>query len=159
MDDATIQRLNRINNDFYAATADRFDLLRRGSWPGWMPLLAYLPEKLRVLDVGCGNGRFGAFLASRREVSYHGIDNNPRLLERAQTTLTAIDATLEQRDVVENPPDSGAYDLVALFGVLHHVPGSQLRLDLMHRLGRLVGPGALLAFACWRLYEFGRFRE
>ncbi len=159
MDDTTIRRLNRLNQDFYSATADRFDLLRRGSWPGWMPLLPYLPQKVRVLDVGCGNGRFGLFLARQRDVTYHGIDNNPRLLERAQTILAGIEATLELRDVVENPPDSGVYDLVALFGMLHHVPGSQRRLDLMRRLASLVAPGGLLAFACWRFYEYERFRE
>jgi len=159
MDDETIRRLNRINQDFYTATADRFDLLRRGSWPGWKPLLQYLPQKINVLDVGCGNGRFGAFLARQRELTYHGIDNNLRLLDHARTTLSGTDATLELRDIIENPPEDGQYDLVAAFGLLHHVPGKQQRLHLMQRLAALVVPGGVLACACWRFYEYERFRE
>jgi SAM-dependent methyltransferase len=66
---------------------------------------------------------------------------------------------LELRDVVENPPDHGKYDLVALFGVLHHVPGSQQRREFMRTLAQRVAPGGYLAFAAWRFYDFARFRE
>jgi tRNA (uracil-5-)-methyltransferase TRM9 len=116
-----------------------------------------------VLDVGCGNGRFGAFLAQNMAVpiAYHGLDNNPALLERARETLAPLSnltLQLDMRDIVELPPDEGAYDLVALFGVLHHVPGAEQRQMLLRALAERVDSGGLLAFACWRFYEYERFR-
>lgn len=71
MDDATIRRLNAINREFYRITAEVFDQTRGQPWPGWEQVLAYIgadaqkrvPTMLLVLDVGCGNGRFGVFLA------------------------------------------------------------------------------------------------
>jgi 2-polyprenyl-3-methyl-5-hydroxy-6-metoxy-1,4-benzoquinol methylase len=60
--------------------------------------------------------------------------------------------------VVLHPPDAGRYDLVALFGVIHHVPGFQTRLDLLRALGERVAPGGMLALACWRFYDYARFR-
>mgnify|MGYP000004235310 CR=1 FL=1 len=80
MDDATIAQLNALNRDFYRVAGEDFDRTRGKPWPGWARLLPYLrldtvPDShegfqsntptgatLSVLDVGCGNGRFGAFL-------------------------------------------------------------------------------------------------
>ena len=158
MDQAAIARLNAINREFYRVTAHEFDQTRGQPWPGWERLLNNLTVPLTVLDVGCGNGRFGVFLNERlHSITYHGVDSNSTLLDRARKFLP--DARLELRDIVDDPPDSGAYDLVALFGVMHHIPGAQQRQTFMRQLGERVKPGGLLAFACWRFYEFERFRQ
>ncbi len=163
MDDATIRRLNEINQEFYRVTAGSFDQSRQHAWPGWEPLLDYLKAPLSVLDVGCGNGRFGRFLAEKlgAGVRYHGMDSSPALLERARQALAPVlpDFRLEERDIVENPPDRGQYDLIGLFGVIHHIPGFDRRQALMRGLAARVAPGGLLAFACWRFYEYERFRR
>jgi tRNA (uracil-5-)-methyltransferase TRM9 len=183
MDAATITRLNQINRDFYRITADEFDQTRGEAWPGWEHLFPYLNAPLSVLDIGCGNGRFGVFLARNFThntdgfppplyavgrgsgggdyIFYHGIDSNAALLGHARAALEnlpGINVTLEERDIVENPPDAGNYDLVVLFGVLHHIPGAAERLTFMRWLAQQVKPGGLLAFACWRFYEYERFR-
>lgn len=165
MNAETIHRLNQINRDFYRVTAGEFDQTRGKAWPGWEKLLEHVnaPESLSVLDVGCGNGRFAVFLAERlgAKLIYHGQDNNAALLDYARAALDAapnLTATLEMRDVVENPPDSGAYDLVVAFGLLHHIPGAQRRRDFVRALAERVAPGGLLAFACWRFYDYERFR-
>ncbi len=163
MDQTTIRRLNQINREFYQVTAESFDQSRRHPWPGWEVLRGYLTSPLSVLDVGCGNGRFGVFLANTLGpgVRYRGIDNNPTLLQRSRKALTGVlpDFSLEERDIVDNPPERGEYGLVALFGVLHHVPGADRRQDMMRALATRVAPGGLLAFACWRFYEYERFRR
>lgn len=175
MDEDTIKRLNTINRIFYQTTADEFDQTRGTAWPGWLRLLEYMPEKgqiaslslqespLRVLDVGCGNGRFGVFLAEQnKRIAYTGVDNNATLLNHAQQALTNLpnlaDVVLEERDVVENPLTTGEYDLVVCFGVLHHIPGAARRLQFMREIAARVAPNGILAFACWRFYEYERFR-
>jgi SAM-dependent methyltransferase len=202
MNAAIIAQLNALNRDFYRVAGEDFDRTRGKPWPGWARLLPYLrldtvpdsPGGLpsntptsatrSVLDVGCGNGRFGAFLievltphsplsegeGKTMTIRYHGLDSDPALLAKARVKLTSagakrasplpvrVDVRLEQRDIVENPPDAGAYDLVALFGVLHHIPGSATRLALLRALAERVAPGGLLAFSCWRFYEDGRLR-
>ncbi len=170
MNPVAIQALNAINRAFYHVTAAEFDRTRGSAWAGWEPLLAHLPTvspsvPLRTLDVGCGNGRFGLFLAQRLAqptLDYHGMDNNPVLLNRAQTALTGlpgVSARLELHDVVEHPPTCGDYELVVAFGLLHHIPGAANRQVLVRALAARTAPGGLLAFACWQFYEFARFRE
>ena len=53
----------------------------------------------------------------------------------------------------------GQFDLVALFGVLHHIPGADRRLDLLRALGERVAPGGLLVFTEWLFYDDPRLRE
>lgn len=161
MDQNTIRHLNQINRDFYQTSAASFDETRRTPWPGWLHLLPYLQAPTSVLDVGCGNGRLGVFLAKHcQPLVYHGVDNNQPLLDRAREALAEMEhVTLEERDIVENPPDSGAYDLVTLFGVIHHIPGSARRQALLSQLAQHVKPGGILAFACWRFWENERFRQ
>lgn len=161
MDEQTIRWLNAINRNFYETVADDFDATRGEPWLGWERLLPLLGTPLSVLDVGCGNGRFGVFLEAHlgKDFRYHGMDNNPMLLDRAHKALASIDAQLEERDIVDQPPETGAYNLVALFGVLHHIPGTERRLALVKTLSERVAPHGLLVFTCWRFYEYPRFQE
>ncbi len=95
-------------------------------------------------------------------VSYHGIDSNPALLAHAHDALAGkhdLNVTLEHRDIIENPPDSGEYDLVVLLGVLHHIPGYTHRQAFMRQLAARVKPGGILVFTAWRFYEYQRFRD
>jgi SAM-dependent methyltransferase len=118
-----------------------------------------------VLDVGCGNGRFAAFLAGRgRRFRYLGIDASPALLERArERRLPVGTASYRCADFLETPPDEclppRSFSLVALFGVLHHVPGREQRLRLLRALAARLRPGGLLALTSWQFEAFRRFRD
>lgn len=167
MNPAVIHYLNSINQRFYQTVSAAFDETRGLAWPGWLRLLPYLTgrETVSVLDVGCGNGRFGVFLAQNLPgcaLVYHGQDNNADLLGRARAALADYPlarARYELRDVVTHPPDDGAYDLVVAFGLLHHVPGAAQRLALVRTLAERTAPGGMLVFACWRFYEDARLRQ
>lgn len=164
MDEQTIARLNAINRDFYATTASDFDQTRGRAWPGWQRLAPRLNAPLSVLDVGCGNGRFGVFLAETLTgaISYHGIDNNADLLAYARTALSEhaqVSATLTEHDAILGAPPTATYDLVVLFGVIHHVPGRDHRQQMLAQLAQRVRAGGHLCFAAWRFYEYDRFRK
>ncbi len=169
MEQATIDQLNAINQQFYQTTATEFDRTRGRAWQGWLDLLPHLPQDqpddpYDVLDVGCGNGRFGVFMAENvgYPITYHGIDNNRTLLDLALDAVAdapSTTATVEYRDVVRHAPDSGLFDLVALFGVIHHIPGTEQRKTLMGALAERLKPTGILVFASWRFYEFDRFKD
>ncbi len=164
MDDHTIRRLNEINRQFYAQTAPHFNQTRNAAWAGWQKLLPHidLAEPLRVLDVGCGNGRFGLFLAEHfAEIHYTGLDNSPELLQFAQEALSdnISNLNLQEHDIIQQdlPPDE--FDLVVLFGVIHHVPGDANRQKFIQNLAEKVAPQGYLVYASWRFYEQPRFKN
>lgn len=164
MDTRTIHYLNAINRRFYETVAADFDESRQGAWQGWERIVRRVTPPLRVLDVGCGNGRFGVYLCERfgaDGLRYHGIDSSAALLDRAREALAHVEATFTLADIVEQPlndaPDR--CDLVVLFGVLHHVPGGDQRAALLRGLASRVAAGGLLAFTEWRFMEDERFRR
>jgi tRNA (uracil-5-)-methyltransferase TRM9 len=164
MDEATIQRLNAINRAFYETTAAEFDATRGQSWPGWDRILPSLKTPLSVLDIGCGNGRFGLFLREHLKgpIHYTGLDNNPALLEAARQALASqneMTASLHLYDLLNDPLPDDTFDLVVLFGVLHHIPGRTTRERILRDLAARVAPDGILAVAAWCFYEFPRFRE
>ncbi len=167
MQQATIDQLNLLNQAFYRTTAQDFSETRQTAWQGWARLSAFLPAvtPLRVLDVGCGNGRFARFLRQQHPtlpIHYHGLDTSADLLAIAQQQLVMLpNLTLELsvQDIVTHPLPNREYDLVVLFGVIHHVPSQARRFALMRELAHGVARGGVLAFAAWRFYENAPLRE
>jgi tRNA (uracil-5-)-methyltransferase TRM9 len=178
MDLDTRHALDAINSRFYASAAEEFSSTRSHPWPGWERLVPHLAppvgatRSLRVLDVGCGNGRLAAFLAEHLDgdLEYLGIDRSPGLLEHAREQNAGLPRArfecvdilgdeLEARDLAF-PRDFAVFprDLIALFGILHHVPGFETRRSLLARLVGGLAPGGLFAVAAWQFAAFERFR-
>ena len=164
MDRATQRRLNAINREFYRRIAGDFDATRQRAWPGWARLLDCIDRPIdSVLDLGCGNGRFARFLAQNlaRGFRYCGVDSSAALLAAAREQMAphpqAAAVWLERDLVLESLPAQKA-DLVALFGLLHHVPGRAQRRRLLASAADCVAPGGTLVMAAWRFYDQERFR-
>jgi SAM-dependent methyltransferase len=173
MNETTAQALNAINLAFYRECAADFSASREFPWPGWERLVSHLEGRaragapLRVLDVGCGNGRFAGFLAERlaargRRFEYCGVDASAPLLVRARARdLPNTDASFYDLDFVKAPEQlpRGPFTLVALLGVLHGVPSRARRRALVEAAAQRLAPGGLLAPTCWRFAELARFRR
>ena len=169
MNEETVRKLNAINRRFYAERADEFNQTRERAWRGWDVLFDRIGSRLkappRVLDLGCGNGRFARFMTQRGvRFTYVGVDASTLALEHARPRLAALDAVeLYEHDFITGPellPDalaSATFDLVVLFGVLHHVPGRAQRSRLLTKVAKRVASGGTLAYTTWRFDQFPRF--
>ena len=169
MDDQTLRALRAINRRFYDRFARQFSATREHPWPGWTRVLTHLEAPvdapLKVLDVGCGNGRFAAFLAARfpGRFGYVGLDGSAELLQiagrrlagyRPPVDLRRVDAFLPGQDPW---PTGERFDLIVLFGVMHHVPGADARRAHLERLSALLAPQGLLALSIWLFDRSPRF--
>ena len=86
MDDKIIKQILDINCHFYESYAKEFSVTRQAPWLGWSQLLTFLStNKMRVLDLGCGNGRFYKFLKCnlKNEFDYQGVDISKNLVKEA----------------------------------------------------------------------------
>ena len=171
LDAKTVHTLNGINRHFYRAHAEAFSATRQAPWPGWCRVLDLAEARaggrpLDVLDVGCGNGRFAAFLADRgARYRYSGTDASPELLALARAHgRGSVDEPVRYRqaDFLEEPISDRPghrFSLVVLFGVLHHVPGRKQRLALLRSLARCLQTRGLLVVTAWQLERFHEKRR
>ena len=156
----TIQRLNQLNQQFYQQIGDSFNATRQRAWPGWdrvweeiSPL--WQQESFVVWDLGCGNGRFGKFLAEKsdKQWQYFGSDTDTYLLEQAQTSLSNfpnVQSQFEAQDLVYTFPTNWPQpNVIVLFGVLHHIPSQALREKILLRAASQLAPGGYLAITLW----------
>ncbi|MFH0947350.1 MAG: class I SAM-dependent methyltransferase [Planctomycetota bacterium] len=157
----TGRSLNDVNRRFYTESAERFHATRSGVWRGWQRLLdASLPRlrerpdhaPLRVLDVGCGNGRFQELLPV--EADYLGVDFSRPLLDQARALPGArCSRSFLELDLLAEPLESRLsgreFDLVVLLGILHHIPGFGCRQELLRGAGGLLARSGLLAVSFW----------
>lgn len=169
MDPSTQAALRQINSHFYSQYAADFDRTRHpGGWPGWRSVVeaavAATGRPLRVLDLGCGNGRFALFLAhnpellSHRGFTYHGIDLSSELSDHARAATAGLGRIRFQVDDIEDCAlDEATHDLVTLFGVLHHLPGFDTRRRTLQRAASAVASGGVLALTCWQFADDPRF--
>lgn len=161
MNSETATHLTEINRRFYARFGEAFSRTRQRPWRGWDRVLHHLPSSpLSVLDLGCGNGRFVAYLASRRtEFRYLGLDNAPHLLADARALAASLDLAQECRfedfeiaqERLRERLQGESFDLAVLFGVLHHLPGAAARRRTLREVAPFLAPGGILAATVWRL--------
>ncbi|MBN1607451.1 MAG: class I SAM-dependent methyltransferase [Polyangiaceae bacterium] len=174
MDQATLIALATINRRFYGRHAREFSATRQAPWRGWSGVVACLKERappggeLRVLDFGCGNGRFLRFLGEQWHgpIEYFGVD--------LHVPSTATGETVEPRPQVTAhwyahdflaeseplPPNlAGSFDLICLFGILHHVPSFARRQALLQILAQSLQPRGLMAVTLWQFANQERFRQ
>lgn len=139
-----------------------------------------------VLDLACGNLRFERFLTrelpeGRRSI--HAIDSCPALVcssggDPRELPPAAVDLTYHQADILtalldaspldahatsapcqrphEALPATPACDLAVCFGFMHHVPGFELRCQVLAALVDRTAPGGLIVLSLWQFMHDAR---
>ncbi len=160
MNVSTIEKLNNINKDFYNKTAIYFDNSRNYFWKGWDRVLEELQKKeiKSVLDIGCGNGRFYKFLREnlKEKFEYLGIDSNEYLLNKAAENITDLKAKFIKADILADPLSiitTEKHKLIVLFGVLHHIPSWNKRLEILSMAKELLSEDGILVLSFWNFKD------
>lgn len=164
------QRLLALNRSFYADFAGAFSETRSSAQPSLDKIVTYIAAGVKVLDVGCGNGR----LAQRLEqaaisVTYVGLDCARALIEIAAgraARLQHVQARLYVADITQpgwqdalEPPFQPPFDVIAALAVLHHIPGFELRRQVLSNLGALLRHGGTLVMTNWQFTAHARLRK
>jgi len=179
--------------NLYSDFAKDFSSTRQAPWAGWKRLISQIPSikdpnlkensklqtansELKILDLGCGNGRFLKFLTSNIQYSiskYVGIDNAEELLEIAKNniknktlniknpskelqTLISKHIIFHKRDLESIDWDvelDQEFDLVVIFGVMHHIHSFEKRVELLQKAAKHLSLDGILAVTFWQFKD------
>ena len=111
-------------------------------------VIARVPERASVLDVGCGDGLFLNVLGQLQVTSKSlGFDQNQIAIESARTAKNnqpTEDIEFRVWSTNEAWPD-GLFDIVSMIDVLHHISPAQKQFAIEEAV-RHVKPGGLFLF-------------
>jgi SAM-dependent methyltransferase len=109
-------------------------------------------HKARVLDFGCGSGRYAGLLVDRTSAEIIAYDTSPTALDMLKSRfgrhvrsgrMVPVGGDLDE--LARHVRSRGQFDVILLlFGVLGHIAGRDARVDLLSRLCRFLQPGGTL---------------
>jgi len=128
--------------------------------PGVLRVLKQINLHTSLLDLGCGNGELARELAHRRHDGlYTGLDFSSSLLEQAAAgqlpNFSFLQADLASPDW-EVSLTRAPYDAILAFAVLHHLPGVELRLQVLRKVRLLLSPGGRFIHSEWQFLNSPR---
>lgn len=154
--------LKKVKRD-YNRIAGEFDATRSASWPEFDLFSRFLklappagadgtrkPRRIRLLDVGSGNGRLVAFLKNQ-PIAYTGVDNNKKLLHIAQKKYP--EAFFRYANTLKLPFPAASFDTVWCIAVVHHLPSKMLQLRALKEMRRVLKKNAALMLTVWNLWQ------
>jgi SAM-dependent methyltransferase len=103
-------------------------------------LINVLPQRARVLDIGCGGG-VPVTSTLARHASVIGVDISAAQVEQARDRVP--EATVVRGDIMEQSFEPSSFDGVVSFYALFHLPREQHR-PLLERVARWLSPGGHL---------------
>ncbi|MFZ2097835.1 MAG: class I SAM-dependent methyltransferase [Anaerolineales bacterium] len=149
----TISRLLDLNRQFYQTFALPFSSTRLRLQPGVQRILESISPTENLLDLGCGNGELARRLVKNGyKGNYTGLDFSSALLEQAKTGLPSnfrfLQADLSAKDW-DAPVSANHYATILAFAVLHHLPGEDLRFQVLSKVRSLLSPGGRFTHSEW----------
>ncbi|HET7170220.1 MAG TPA: methyltransferase domain-containing protein [Gaiellales bacterium] len=141
----------------FDALAPDYDRLRPAG-AGWLELtervLAELEGARRLLDVGCGTGRFAVLASERLGARVWGVDASDEMLREARRRPGAERVGWRRADVARLPFRAGWFDAVHSHLVLHLVPD---RPAVISELARVLAPGGRAVVGTFAPEHFQEF--
>jgi SAM-dependent methyltransferase len=157
MNSSTARRLIEINREFYTRFGDSFSATRHRIQPGARRVLDLLNGDEPILDLGCGNGELARELSKRgHRGPYLGVDFSLPLLREAEPQPDGFSARFMEADLVQLSAMSaelfaaGRWSVVMAFAVLHHIPSTELRLDILRAVHELLNENGLFIHSNWQ---------
>ena len=134
----------------YNAIAPEFSKTRQSDWREFEVFRPYLKLGMKVLDLGCGNGRLVGFLKEWK-VDYKGMDQAEALVNLARKAHPG--ASFELGDMGDLPPLKEKFDAIFMVASFHHLPKKD-QAKVLKWVAAHLKVGGLLLMTNWNLFQW-----
>jgi ubiquinone/menaquinone biosynthesis C-methylase UbiE len=132
--------------DDYNLVSSSFASSRDRMWPELKFLFDYAKEKEKVLDLGCGNGRFSQYL---EKTDYTGVDFSEGMISEAQKRFSGKRFLVG--DALHLPFQENYFDKVYSIAMLHQIPSSEYRLQVLSEIKRVLKKEGEVFLTVWKM--------
>lgn len=139
--------MERLKED-YNLISSSFAKSRDRDWPEMKFLFDEAKEGEKVLDIGCGNGRFSTHL---EHTDYTGLDFSERMIEEARARFPERNFIVG--DALSLPFEDNSFDRVYSIAVLHQIPSKEYRIRALEEMKRVLKPGGHLYATVWNIWK------
>lgn len=134
----------------YNLIAEEFSQTRREIWKELTFLFDFLKPGEKVLDAGCGNGRWFPLFSEKR-VEYFGLDFSEKLIALAKNSFP--NGRFFVGNLLSLPFSEEEFDKAYLIAVLHQIPSFQYRLKILQETKRVLKRGGNLILTTWKIHQ------
>jgi tRNA (uracil-5-)-methyltransferase TRM9 len=163
MNSDTAKQLLAINREFYNRFGEQFSATRQRLQPGVKKFLDLIQDDVSVLDLGCGNGYFLGELARRgHKAPLLGVDFSLPLLRDGESApgvlfreldLSQLSANCERLSI------EGGWAVITMFATLHHIPSTEMRLDVLRTVRKLIKSDGKFILSNWQFLNSTKLRS
>ncbi len=165
-----IEKINQINLDFYKKNANSFSKTRQHYWKGWIPFINFIRTQiffveefpLKILDVGCGNGRLAKFIFEKSQfkckaISYLGLDFSKDLFKSNNIKKNCV--RFKEIDILKSDFTFGKFQMIFMLALLHHIPGKSTRFTLIKKVAPKLDRRGLFILSLWQFKKSQRILD
>ncbi len=141
-------KITKELKEFYNLEAKKFSETRKRKWPEFdfvlNEIINYSKQKLNILELWCGDGRFFWYLKNNienKKINYVWIDLSENLIEIAKTKYNDIEeAKWIVGDMLEKIKDFDQqyFDIVVMIASFQHIFWKNNRLKLLNLIYRVL---------------------
>ena len=167
MNPQLVKQLVALNQAFYSRFANEFSETRSSAQTRLNRIVKYVPDGATVLEIGCGNGRLAERLdREARPLTYVGVDAAREMIEISNARragLSFVRAEFRVADITEpgwnRELPHAPFDIVVALAVLHHIPSSELRGQVLRDVHAVLAPGGTFVLTNWQFLNNDRMRK
>jgi len=129
-------------HQLYDQIAEHFSHTRHTPWPKVENYVKSIPKGAKVLDIGCGNGKY---MHLNHEIGIVGVDLSMELVKICQ----AKGFNVQQADCLDLPFEDGEFDRCLSIAMLHHISTVTRRMKAISEALRVLKERGELILCAW----------
>ncbi|MBU4360657.1 class I SAM-dependent methyltransferase [Candidatus Parcubacteria bacterium] len=163
----TAKQIINLTKESYNNIATSFSDSRNDNWPEVESLVKkYIKNpdvksgsrprvgiKIKILDLGCGNGRLIQLLKDYKNIFYTGLDNSEKLINKAEKYKSNQIKFILSDILNLNQFTSESFDKIFMIASFNHIPSQELQQKVMANLYRILKNNGILIMTNWNLWQ------
>lgn len=153
MSTSDFAKIKKVKDDYEDIGMAFSETRKKRMWAEIYPFTKMVKSGMRVLDVGCGNGRLIPEFKGKK-IDYIGTDFSEVLISQAKERFPSRKFLVRDITREKDWERLGKFDAIFCIGVLHHIPDRERQHLVLRKMFEVLKPGGFIVVSVWNLWQF-----